>query len=237
MNHNKVADDSTDANPSTEENDEVAKGRHRLQAGLVLAAVVGVILLMMLQDGDGNGPQTADMSGQGGTEPVLAKNGAQLTRRADGVVAEIDVGTPVPGSYEYPTNDLVPPWADPHPRVASGASGAPEIFTAWVFAFNFPELCTDGACGRDDLGPDAAARGGSYQLDGLIADEETMVFSGHIRVGQSPLSGAPLENPGGAEVHLAIAPHGRALPGADGWRQLNGPLGNATLWWSASFAP
>jgi hypothetical protein len=168
---------------------------------------------------------------------VLAKKGAQLTRRADGVVAQIDVGTPVPGSYEYPTKDLVPPWADPHPRVSPGASSAPEVFTAWLFAFNFPELCTDGACGLDDLGPDAAARGGSYQLDGLIADRETMAFSGHIRVGQIPLNGAPLENPGGAEIHLAIAPHGRALPGDDGWRQLNGPIGNATLYWSASFAP
>lgn len=223
----------------TEERTKGFDGRHQLLIGIAIAAAVvaiGVGALAMLRSDD-NGAEFADVSGQGGAEPLLAADGAQLTRRADGLVAELSVRTPAPGSYEYPTPDLVPPWAAPHPRVVPGASDVPEVFTAWVFVFNEPRLCTDGVCDLDDLGVDAPALGGSYQLDGLIADKETMVFSGRIRTGADAIDGARLTNPETAEVHFSIAPHGRALPGADGWRQLNGPLGNPTLWWAATFVP
>jgi hypothetical protein len=204
---------------------------------LIVGVVIGVVALAIIRDGDDKGGVTADVSGQGGAEPHLASDAARLTRSADGLVAEIDVPTPEPGSYEYPTGEMIPGWAEAHPRVAPGSSDAPEVFTAWVFVFNDPHQCTDSSCDLDDLGADTAARGGSYQLDGLIASGERMWFSGRIRVGQDPLNGARLDSPSGAEVHLAIAAHGRVLSGADRWRQLNGPVGNPTLWWSASFTP
>lgn len=213
----------------------------RVGIGLVLliavVAVVVVGLFVAFRGGEDGSAQTSDVNGQGGAEPMLATSGAHLTRRADGLFAEVDVPTPAPGSYEYATADMIPPGADPHPRVAPGASDAPEVFTLWLFAFNAPEHCTTGVCDSDDLALDAAARGGVYQVDGLIADGDTMMFSGRIRIGQVPNNGVPLENPIGAEVHVAIAAHGRALPGTDGWRQLNGPLGNPSLWWAASFQP
>jgi hypothetical protein len=239
MNHQRIVDDTNDVDLPTRERTRRSAVRYRLLisiAGTASIVVIGVVALAMLRDGTKEG-QTAAMSRQGGTGSTLDENEARLTRRTDGLVAAVDARTPVPGSYEYPVADMIPTWADPHPRVAAGASDAPEVFTVWLFVFNAPELCTDGTCDLDDLGADAAASGGSYQLDGLIADGEKMAFFGHIRLGENPLNGAPLTNPAGAEVHVAIAAHGRALPGADGWRQLNGPVGNPTLWWAATFEP
>jgi hypothetical protein len=206
-------------------------------AGLVVVIVVAVVVPMALtgDDAESGDWQTADVGAQGAAEPVLASDGARLLRRADGLSAEIEVPTPEPGSYEYPTADMVQEWAEPHPPVSPGASDASEVFTVWVIVFNDPSLCVSEECGAEDLGADTAARGGVYQLDGRIADGDTLRFSGNIRLGQPPLFGSPLDDPLRALVHLPIAPHGRALPGEEGWRQLNGPVGNPDLWWGASF--
>ena len=205
-------------------------------AAIGAVALVAGLAIALLRD-DGGAGQRSDVSAQGDSDTALDDDAAALVRRADGLSAEIDMPTPAPSSYVYPTADLVPPWAAPHPPVIPGASDAPEAFTGWLFAFNHPERCTDGVCDTDDLGTDTAALGGSYQLDGRIASDERLVLSGTIRLGQDPSNGARLENPLGAEVHLAVAPHGRALPGEDGWRQLNGPIGTPTLWWGAAFVP
>ena len=160
-----------------------------------MIVVIVVVALVLLGGDDTDEAQTADISGQGGSEPSLAADGARLIRRADGLVAEIDAPTPVPGTYEYPTGEMIPPLGRSAPRVVPGASDAPEVFTAWVFVFNAPERCTDGTATSDDLGVDTAALGGSYQLDGLIADDETMAMFGRIRVGEDPANGAPLNKP------------------------------------------
>ncbi len=206
-----------------------------LAAAIVLVVVVLVVLVM--SDESNGGVQTSDVPGQGGVEPALATDGAELERRDDGLVARIDVPTPEPGSYEYPTGDMVAPWADPHPPVSPGAANAPEVFTVWLIVFNDPKLCTNDQCDADDTAADALARGGVYQLDGRVADGGSMSFVGNIRLGQQPEVGSRLDNPTGADVHLAIVPHGRVLSGTDGWRQLNGPVGNPTLWWTAEFSP
>jgi hypothetical protein len=215
------------------------RGRWLLPGVGVIGAILAAVLVTLAVTGDDRsaGWQTADVSGQGGAEPVLASDGARLLRRADGLVAELEVPTPQPGSYEYPTGDDIPPWAEPHPPVSPGAGDAPEVFTAWLATFNDPSRCTDGQCGTDDVQPDAAARGGVYQLDGRIVDGDTLRFEGNVILGQEPFTGSPLDDPMRALVHLAIAPHGRALSGADGWRQLNGPVGNPALWWTAEFEP
>jgi hypothetical protein len=203
------------------------------------AAVAAVVFLgtIALTDDDAPPGQRSDVDGQGGDGQALEADGASLIRGADGLAVEIVVPTPEPGSYEYPIADMVPDGAAPHPEVTPGGEDAPEAFTAWMFVFNHPDECTDGSCDTDDLGADTAALGGVYQVDGRVAEGEKLTLTGRIRLGQVPASFATLENPIGAEVHVAIAPHGMALPGADGLRQLNGPIGNPTLWWAATFLP
>ncbi len=202
---------------------------------LVVGVAVAAILALTLSD-TSDDAQTADVAGQGGEGADLASDGARLTRRSDGLFAELDVPSPEPGSYAYPTADMVPPWAGPQPPVSPGARDAPEVFTVWLVTFNDASLCTDGQCDADDVGAEVPAQGGTYQLDGRVADGDRLRFVGNIRLGQEPLFGAPLADPHQAEVHLFMAPHGRALPGADGWPQLNGPVGNPSLWWAARFA-
>ncbi|GMR03164.1 MAG: hypothetical protein BMS9Abin20_1535 [Acidimicrobiia bacterium] len=208
-----------------------------LIAGLAgLAGIIVVAAIIVVSTGDTEPGERADIAGQGGEGSVLAVDGARLDRADDGLVVGASVPTPTPGSYEYPTGDMVAKWATPHPDVEVGGPGEPEAFTMWAIIFNYPELCTDDSCDLDDLAEGAAAKGGVYQADGRIAEEAEVEFVGSIRLGQPPRTGSALENPLEAEVHLAIAPHGKALSGADGWRQLNGPLGNPTLWWAATFS-
>lgn len=205
---------------------------------LIVVAVLAVVWAVTRVSDDGDGWQTAGFREQGAaeTEPAsYGPDGARLDRRPDGLSVEVAVPTPEPGSYEYPTNDMIPPWVESHPAVSQGAQDAPEIFTLWLIAFNDPENCSEGQCDSDDVGIDSAAGGGVHQVDGRVADDETLRFVGTVRFGQPALSGAPLENPMGATVHLAIAPHGRALSGADRFVQLNTPVGNPTLWWGATF--
>ncbi len=206
-----------------------------LAVWVVGAVVVAAIVLVLARDTQEG--ERADFVGQGGEGSALAIDGARLVRGIDGLVVEASVPTPTPGSYEYPTGDMVAKWAAPHPDVEVGGPDEPEAFTMWAIIFNYPELCTDDSCDLDDLSDGAAAKGGVYQADARIAAEADMEFIGSIRLGQPPRTGSALENPLEAEVHLAIAPHGKALGGTDGWRQLNGPLGNPTLWWAATFSP
>lgn len=206
-----------------------------LGGAAVLAMGVGLAAGLALSGDDEPAAATADINAQGGEGPVHGVDEARLIRRLDGLVASIDTATPAPGSYEYPTAAMAPP-SNPHPVITPGSEGAPETFTLWLFVFNEPDRCTD-RCDDDDLGADTPAQGGVYQVDGRIADGERLVMTGSVRVGQESELGATLLRPTSAEVHLAIAPHGRALSGEDLWRQLNGPVGNPTLWWAASFSP
>lgn len=113
--------------------------------------------------------------------------------------------------------------------------GYPEVFTLWFFGFDHPELCSDGVCDGDDLG-DTPARGSVYQLDGEIAYGKNLTMTGKVRLGQAALNGPGLANPLGAEVHVAMAPHGMALTGADLIQQLNSGVGGPPLWFGAFFA-
>lgn len=203
---------------------------------VVLALGAGLAAGLALSADDDVAGATADINAQGGEGPAHGADEARLERRLDGLVASIDTAAPGAGTYDYPTADMIPPDAPPHPDVVPGEEGAPETFTLWMFVFNDPELCTD-SCDIDDIGTDTPAQGGVYQVDGRIADGERLVMTGSVRIGQPAANGAPLQRPTSAEVHLAIAPHGRALSGDDLWRQLNGPVGDPTLWWAATFAP
>jgi len=201
-----------------------------------LGGLIIVAAFVVIMSSDAASGERADIAGQGGAEPPIAEGGAELVRREDGIRVHADLPTPAPGSYEYPTGDMVRPGAPLHPEVSSGGPDQPEVFTMWIFIFNYPDECTDDECDLDDIG-DTPAKGGVYQGDGRIATEATLELSGGVRVGQVAVNGSSLENPIGAEVHVGIAPHGRALAGDDLRAQLNSPLGNPTLWWPASFIP
>ncbi len=209
-----------------------------LAIALIVVALLAVVWVVTRANDGADRWQTAGVREQGAgvTEPAsYAPDGARLERRPDGLSVEVVVPTPEPGSYEYPTNDMIPPWVESHPTVTQGAQDAPEIFTLWLIAFNEPGSCTEGTCDADDIGTDTAARGGVYQVNGRIGDDDTLRFVGGVRLGQQPSIGSPLEDPLGADVHLAIAPHGRALSGTDRIVQLNTPVGNPSLWWGAEF--
>jgi hypothetical protein len=202
-----------------------------------IAGIVALVAIVLISAGGSDPGESADFTGQGGEGPLLAESGASLIRSGDGIRVSAIVPTPTPGSYEYPSGDMTPEWSAVHPVVLVGGPDEPEAFTMWVFVFNYPDMCTDDSCDLDDLAQGAPARGGAYQADGRVAAGDDLDLAGAVRLGQDPASGSALENPLGAEVHLAIAAHGKMLDGSDGWRQLNGPLRNPTLWWAASFAP
>lgn len=204
---------------------------------LIGALVVGVAVILVATAGSDASVQTESLGVQGPVAEAYATDAATLERRPDGVTGRAVFPVPEPGSYEYPTGDQNPEWALPHPDVSVGAAGEPEVFTMWIVIFNYPDGCTDGECGGDDFGDEMPARGGVFQADGRIVDGDTLDMGATIRLGEFPMHGSAFENPLGAEIHFAIAPHGKALQGADLWRQLNGPLGNPALWWSAAFAP
>lgn len=164
---------------------------------------------------------------------VYQRNGARMRRNHYAFSVRWKIRTPRPGTYTYPTADQIPDGAPPHPRIRQGY---PEVFTLWAFVFNYPKRCTD-PCDFDDIGPDTAAEGGIYQLDGTIAYKRRIKMGGKVRIGQAPAAGAMLSNPRGAEIHVAMAAHGKAYRGARLARQLNGAVGTPPSWWAAIFEP
>lgn len=200
-----------------------------ITTGVLVVALAGVAFVVA-SNGDSS-PEIVALNGQGGGDLRLDQAVASLERTDNRLVLQIKAQTPAPGSYEYPTGEMIPPWGTPHPEVVPME---PEVFTMWIVVINRPELCTD-ECDADDLEPGAAAEGGLYLGDGRIVDSDQIVMRGDVTTGQEPLRGAALEFPHGAEVHVALAPHGMAHTGADLARQLTGPVGNPSLWWGAGF--
>lgn len=167
------------------------------------------------------GPEYVDVLNQSaGGGGVYAANGAMLVRQPNGLRASVTIPTPEPGTYVYPPGRT---------------SGHPEVFTLWAFVFNYPDMCS-APCDANDLGAGTAAKGGVYNVGGHVASGNSMTIAGQIGVGDPPFSPAhaPLESPGTAEVHLAIAPHGytdsSAIP--DEFRR---PRGSPPMWWIAMF--
>ncbi len=169
-------------------------------------------------------PERADVMEQGGTG-VRAADGARLVRQTNGIAVSMTMPAPAPDTYVYPEGTV---------------SGHPEVFTLWAFVFNHPELCTDGVCDMDDtMIPEVGF--GAYNVAGHVNSGTTLNLSGRIGVGD-PAGGppgttmAPLSNPGGADVHLAITSHGAldpsTLPG-----EFRRPTGSPMCgcWWLAIF--
>lgn len=170
----------------------------------------------------------ADVGGQGGVGDPVSIDGGTLIRKENGITISISMPTPMPGTYNYPD---VPGQTEAFP-------GHPEVFTGWAFVFNYPGLCTD-PCNGDDIGVGTDAQGGVYNIAGHVSGGGNLQMVGHISTGETPFGGAahaPLQNPVGAEVHVAIAPHGMLDPSIMP-AQIKTPLGNPSFWWVAFFLP
>lgn len=211
-------DQSTSPNPRR-------RGRRVIALGIAVVASIGAFGIAVDAGGGGHTTsQKADVAEQGGGD-VYQHNGAKLIRTDHSVEAKWKVPTPTPGSYTYP---------DPAPTHPPIEPGYPEVFTLWMFVFDNPELCSDGVCDGNDIG-DTPARGSVYQADGEIAYQHQVRMGGKVRLGQTPLAGLGLSNPLGAEVHVAMAPHGQATDGDGLITQLNTGAGSPPFWFTAFF--
>jgi len=170
---------------------------------------------------------TVDVVGQGMAGPVVSEDGARVVRTNNGVTASLTMPTPPPGSYTYPE--------DGNAFQPTVLVGHPEVFTGWIFIFNNPADCSDGICDMNDIGP-TPARGGAYNFAGHVVGGSTLNLAGHISVGSPPFVGVPLDNPMGAEIHLAVAPHGTVQPDLLP-TQITTPIGTPAHWWLAIFVP
>lgn len=163
-------------------------------------------------NGRGVTKQTEDVFGQGPGGPVVAENGATIRRTPNGISMNVSMPTPEPGSYDYPSPS----------ETATDEVGSPEAFTLWAFVFNEPP---------------AANWDGAFFVAGHVVGGPNLNLSGNVSTNTEPFGGEPLENPGGAEVHLAVAPHGALdpdlMPG-----QIQTPAGpGPDVWWLALFDP
>jgi hypothetical protein len=183
-----------------------------------------------------------------GAQLLTAKN-ARLMRTEDGIAISMRLITPEAGSYTYPDT------------VAAERQAQPEVFTGWVFIFNNPENCTsfpdtEFPCGGADFNDDVKA--GAYNFSGVTNSlgqfsggevllnphtDGMVTLVGEIEVGKQQLppvmdgtTSHPLDNPMGAEVHVAIAPHGQ-FDAATMPDELFSPVGSPTCecWWVATF--
>lgn len=190
----------------------------------VFALICTVMILLAGQStASADPPETADVMGQGGAT-VWAPDGARLVRQRNGIHASVKIPAPSPGSYIYP--DGTQP-------------GHPEVFTLWMFVFNFPEYCTQPCDFDDTVDPDVQF--GVYNVAGHVNAGSTLNLSGRTGVGEP--AGAPpgvvpypLVNPAGAEIHLAVTSHGgldpATVPG-----EFTTPTGSPLCgcWWVAIF--
>ena len=98
------------------------------------AVLASTLLLAGSLSATAAGPERADVWDQGGAT-VYAPDGARLVRQANGIAVSVKMPTPESGEYLYPDG------TEP---------GHPEVFTLWMFVFNYPEHCA-GPCGPDDM--------------------------------------------------------------------------------------
>ena len=173
----------------------------------------------------------------GGPRPVLAGATAELLRTPTGVTALVRLPTPTPGSYCYPPATLAF-----DPAAGPAVPGHPEAFSLWGIYFNNPSACGSGGCSAADvLGPNCVnAQAGAVKLGGHIAGGGTLRLSGHLQRGEGPLGPlgcAPLTNVLGAEIHIAVAPHGMLNPALLPDQISTPPGGGPGYWLPAVFPP
>ncbi len=183
---------------------------------IVIAAAALAVGALALPAVGASNTETIDLVGQGPAGPQAGT--AELTRSPSGLRIKVTMPTPAPGSYTYPsgaTND-----------------GGPEAFSLWAFVFANPGACSDGSC--SGLGDVAASGGGVFNVAGHISANGTLVLAGHISKNSNPFALNQLTNIDTAEVHVAVAPHGKLDP-SQMPAQVTTPIGGPADWWIALF--
>lgn len=191
--------------------------------------------------------ETADISEQGATDEVVATDGAKIHRTAKGVTASVSMPAPVPGEYEVPEGPT-----------SSGVEGSPAAFSLWVFIFFNPDACDGFPCVGSDLADEDVVAAG-YSAGGHLVAGSHLTISGKVNaqnkafgpegvpvctggdagesvcvetVGQALALGYTIDD---AEIHIAVAPHGKLDPSLLP-AQISTPAGNAAEhWWTALF--
>ncbi|HVS16355.1 MAG TPA: hypothetical protein VMV46_20765 [Thermoanaerobaculia bacterium] len=201
----------------------------RLSAVLLAAGLVGAAAEAQVttESSDVQGPlfEVQDCDTNIGARPIVESFGATLRRSDQALAAKLVMPTPVPGTYCYP-----PPNAF-QPVVVEGEH--PETYSLWMFVFNYPDLCSPPGCDASDFAP-APAMGGVFSAAGHVVGGPNLVLSGQVSIHTEPFRASPLLEPRTAEVHLAVAAHGRLLPEFMP-TQITFPIGSAPLWWVALF--
>jgi hypothetical protein len=201
----------------------------------MLACLIAVVLLVLPSSqtyAKGAVKQTVDVIGQGIGGDVVSPDGASIIRTKNGVTVSINMPTPESGSYNLPPANRF--------QTVAPVPGTPEVFTGWLFFFNEPENCAvPNACIPPSPGTPAPndyteGRGGAYNFAGhATSGRGSLNMVGNISVGETQFGGPfALDNPTGAEIHLAVAPHGVLLPEFMP-QQFNTPIGNPSFWWVA----
>ena len=213
-----------------------------------LAAALAGALLSVTALADGVYEQPAPVLGQtsancaaplpgGGPRPVIADGAASLIRTANGITAFLTMPTPQPGGYCYPPATLAT-----NPAAGPAVPGFPEAFSFWGIYFNNPENCLPGGCSAlDVLGPNCPNVGaGAVKLGGHVSGGGKLQLSGHLSVGDGPLGSlgcAPLTDVLGAEIHVAVGPHGMLQPNLLPAQIGVPPGGGPGYWFPAIFLP
>ena len=184
--------------------------------GLIVAAVVLVAVLITAG---------AALAGEQSERPVFWSWDLGGTPIGISKLVRTDSGL----SASFHTNELTPGNA----------------VTLWFVVFNYPQLCSDGRCGPDDMGLDKPAQGDFLFGGGHVAGSSAGNFGGHLKVGDTSRSGLAerlvqrgvcqdieacptpgLTDPEGALVILALHDHGPALTGPALKEQISTFLGD-----------
>lgn len=218
--------------------------KSRTAGALLLAGSLTIIATGASAEGMGSPAGLTENFPDPDAQLLLPEN-TSIDRSDDGVHLHLDLITPKAGAYTYPED------------IGKKKQRQPEVFTGWAFVFNYPELCeTPYECGANDF--NETVKAGVYNFGGttnsfsqtsgedFVMNQATDGFvrlSGDIDSGQAQRGDLPpggttfaLENPMGAEIHAAIAPHGQFNPKTIA-QELYNPTGNpgCGCWWVAVF--
>lgn len=93
-------------------------------------------------------------------------------------------------------------------------------YTVWWVIFNDPSLCSDGACGENDVLPPPGTAGVGvspvWATGGVVGPDRMGHFSASLGVGKDAIPGQVLwgdglTDPMGAEIHMIVRYHGPVM--------------------------
>lgn len=198
-----------------------------------LTAAAAVLLAASTAAAAASPWERADVFGQGMGGATVAVDGAAILRTESGLTASLSMRTPT--GYVYPTGPT-----------GSGVAGHPEVFSLWAFIFFNPEECAAAVCTPADLQFDLDVVAGAFNVGGHVVGGRNLSLAGHVNPQTMTFGGANAETLGqalalgydlaGAEIHLAVAPHGALAPALLP-ESTRTPVGTPAHWWLALFIP